>query len=96
MSRSFGAITDAVHIEIAGFKPQSRSQLHGFFTDVPVLLRELGTSFNQAADAMTDHHIHAAVIDMLRELGSVIASTADHAEQVHTTHARQHELWLTD
>ncbi len=96
MSSGIQAVTEAAQTHIAGFQPTSRGELHDFFTDLPEMFRTLGTSLSQAAEHLSGEHVHAAVIDMLRELGGVAGGVADQAEQTYAAHTQQHDLWLTD
>jgi hypothetical protein len=96
MSGSVQAVIDAIEEHIGGFDPQSRSELHGFFSDLPRVYRTLGSSLITASKHMTNRHVHADVLNMLEELGGVSDGVGEHADTTYTTHAKAHELWLTD
>ncbi len=89
-------LREAITGDLAGFTPQSRAELHGFFTDLPHALRDLGGALESVRQRMDDEHIHPAVREMLSELAGVVSSTADTAEEVYASHAKEHELWLND
>jgi hypothetical protein len=96
MSTQIDAVTDSVRQHIAGYRPASGQDLHSFFNSLPDLFREMGSAFAQCAEGMTDEHIAPAVMDALREMGSVVGGMADHAENVLGEHNSAHDLWLRD
>jgi hypothetical protein len=90
------AVSEAFQQNIGGFTPQTRSEVHGFFTGLADMYREGGKSLQMAADRMTTEHIHPSVIEGLRELGGITAALADHGEALAALHHSQHEVWLED
>lgn len=88
-------VREAVDTNIAGFHPTSGKELDEFVADLPGIISHFGDALSQAAEGMTDEHIHPAFIDSLRELGSTFAGVADSARETYDTHAReQGDFWL--
>jgi hypothetical protein len=97
VSQPVQAVTEAAQQQIGGFHPQSKSDLHAFFSALPDLLREgLGRSLHQAAENMSSEHVHPSVIESLHELGTVVEGIAGHAEEVMAAHLSRHEIWLNE
>lgn len=91
-----GAVVEAVHHNIANFDPQTRGEIHEFFDGLPGLFEEMGKAFTTAADGMTSEHVHEGVLEMLRELASVVTGVAGTADQLFAEHSQKHHLWLND
>jgi hypothetical protein len=96
MSGHIDAVTDAIHEQIATFRPTGRDHLDNFTTGLPGMVRDLGNALTSAADNMTDDHVHPQVLAMFRELGAVIRGTADAADATVESHKREHQMWLND
>jgi hypothetical protein len=96
MSSRIDAVTEAVRDHIASFDPQTRAELDGFFKGLPDMFSELGQALAHAGENLTNEHVHHDVVDALRELGGVVAGISQHAEDVYSSHAARHALWLED
>lgn len=96
MASGIEAAKESISEQIAGFQPQSRDDVHQFFTGLPDLIRTLGQALGSAADNMADEHIHASVLDSLHELAAAIGGMADTADDTVSSHLSNHSLWLDD
>jgi hypothetical protein len=90
------AVIEQVQQQLAGFRPQSRSEADAFFKALPDLFTELGSALHAAASGMEEDPIQAPVVEALHELASAAGGLHDPAETVAATHSKQHDMWLTD
>jgi hypothetical protein len=88
------AVEEAVQTHIGQFHPVSGRHLDDWARQMSELPGIIGKAIRQAAENMSDEHIHNAFLDSLLEYAAALSSTGDAAADAFAAHRSAHHMWL--